>query len=504
MSEVLHYKILLIDDRSENLLALSAILKRAGYSSDQAISGIEGLQLLLKNEYGLIILDVQMPDMNGFEVAELIKGNSRTQDIPIIFLSANALEKSYYRKGHELGALDYLTKPVDETLLLLKVKNFLQLHHAAILLEQSNRDFEKKALNAEISYQDLYFSLVQDIILINEKGVVVNVNRAGQLAFGIHAKELLGKHFTKSQFLINIFHKLCGDSDFQCLFEQPMERKRVEFVVTKAGWNDFYGEAHSTVVSTDGKLHIQICITDITSTKISEVKLAREVLATKKYQSMLLSSQINPHFMFNALNSVQYFILMKEDVELALNFIADFSHLMRSTLTNSRTEFIRISDELRFLELYMELEHKRFDQKFVYSIEMGEGVNPEDLFIPPMLIQPYLENAVIHGIANNATDGKISIRIVKIDNHLECIIKDNGIGREKGKELRNLRAGNKKHLSMGMNITETRIHLLNELYGDAFVVVVKDLKDKFGSAKGTQVTISLPLFTEEIIFDIEG
>jgi DNA-binding response OmpR family regulator len=197
MSEVLHYKILLIDDRSENLLALSAILKRAGYSSDQAISGIEGLQLLLKNEYGLIILDVQMPDMNGFEVAELIKGNSRTKDIPIIFLSANALEKSYYRKGHELGALDYLTKPVDETLLLLKVKNFLQLHHAAILLEQSNRDFEKKALNAEISYQDLYFSLVQDIILINESGVVVNVNRAGQLAFGIHAKELLGKALYK-------------------------------------------------------------------------------------------------------------------------------------------------------------------------------------------------------------------------------------------------------------------------------------------------------------------
>ncbi len=504
MDELFQYKILLIDDRQENLLALAAILKNSGFVSDQASSGIEGLQLLLKNNYGLIILDVQMPDMNGFEVAELIKGNSRTKDIPIIFLSANAVEKSFYHKGHELGALDYLTKPVDETLLLLKVKNFLQLHHATNLLEKSNRDFEKKALDAEISYQDLYFSLVQDVILINEAGVVVNINRSGMLAVGVHAKELLNKHFTKSQFLTDIIHKLCSDSDFQSLFDRPLINSSVEFVVSKSNRDDFYGEVSASLVSTEGSEHIQLSIADITKSKIAEFNLAREALATKKYQSMLLSSQINPHFMFNALNSVQYFILMKEDVELALNFIADFSHLMRSTLTNSRTEFIRISDELRFLELYLSLEHKRFDQKFEYSFEVGQGVNPEDFFIPPMLIQPYLENSVIHGIANHVTEGKISIQILKIDNHLECVIRDNGIGREKGKELRNLRTGNKKHQSMGMNITETRIHLLNELYGDSFVVMVKDLKDKFGKAKGTQVTITLPLFTEEIIFDIEG
>src|SRR5688572_14200503 len=113
------YKILLIDDRYENLLGLSAVLNRSGYVTDSALSGKEGLELLLKNKYGLIILDVQMPEMNGFEVAELIKGNSKTKNIPIIFLSANAVERDFFRKGHEVGALDYLTKPVDETLLLL-------------------------------------------------------------------------------------------------------------------------------------------------------------------------------------------------------------------------------------------------------------------------------------------------------------------------------------------------------------------------------------------------
>lgn len=497
-----YYKILLIDDRKENLLALSAILSMAGYSSDQASSGVEGLQLLLKNSYGLIILDVQMPDMNGFEVAELIKGNSRTKEIPIIFLSANALEKSYYRKGHELGALDYLTKPVDETLLLLKVKNFLRLHHATLMLEQSNREFEKKALNAEISYQDLYFSLPQDIILINADGVVVNINRSGVLCCGFHAKEFLDKHFTKSQFLTDLIHKLCSEADFHCLFEKKLIKDTVEFEIAKSNGGTFYGEVCVSVVSTDGRLHIQLCITDITAAKIAELKLKRETLETKKYQSMLLSSQINPHFMFNALNSVQYFILMKNDVELALNFIADFSQLMRSTLTNSRSEFIRVSDELKFLELYLDLERKRFEHKFQYSIEIGEGVSPEEMFIPPMLIQPYLENAVIHGIANTQNDNRIILRLVKIGDHIECSIKDNGIGREKGRELKNLRSGGKSgHLSMGMNITETRIKILNELYHDSFVVSVKDLKDKFGLAKGTQVTILLPIITDEMVFD---
>lgn len=504
MEEFENYKILLIDDRRENLISLAAILTGSGYQSDSAISGREGLELLLKNSYGLIILDVQMPEMNGFEVAELIKGNSKTKGIPIIFLSANALESDFFRQGLEVGGLDYLTKPVDESLLLLKVKNFLRMHHATVQLEIANRELEKKAINAEISYQDLYCSLPQDVILINAKGIVVNVNRTGQLSCGVHPKEILNRHFTKSAFLVKIVRELVDDADLQTILDQPESKHRAEFKLEPQGKQVFYGEALVCVVLTDGNLHVQISISDITSSKISEAHLEHEARTTKKYQSMLLSSQINPHFMFNALNSVQYFILMKENVELALNFIADFSLLMRSTLTNSRSEFIRISEELTFLELYLALEHKRFDQKFIYSVEIGEDVNPEELFIPPMLIQPYLENAVIHGIANHQTGSEILIRVMKIDGKVECTIKDNGIGREKAKELSNLRSGNKKHQSMGMNITETRIKLLNELYNDSFVVQVKDLKNKFDEPIGTQVKITLPALTDEVIFDIEG
>jgi len=501
MSKIDQYKILLIDDREENLFALSAVLKKAGYESDSALKGSEGLYLLLKNQYGLIILDVQMPEMNGFEVAELIKGNSKTKAIPIIFLSANAVDKDFFRKGHEVGALDYLTKPVDETLLLLKVRNFLQLHHSTVLLDKANKELEKKAIRAEISYQDLYYSLNQDVFLINCKGIIVNINRTGILSSGIHSKELINHHYTKSTFLKEIIGRHNSEDDLDEFFEQSGRKIREEFEIQK-GSTQFFGEALICFVLIDGEFHVQVCVHDITASKKAEAGLAREVRMTKKYQSMLLSSQINPHFTFNALNSVQYFILLKEDVESALNFVADFSHLMRNTLTNSRSEFIRISDEIIFLNLYLKLEQKRFDQKFSFTITIGEGLVAEDLYIPPMLIQPYLENAVIHGLANNKKDSKVQIQFLKKGDLISCIIKDNGIGRDKAMQLKNLRSGDIKHQSMGMNITETRIKILNELYSDSFVVNVKDLKTKYDESKGTQVEIKLPVLTAESVFDM--
>lgn len=120
--------ILIVDDQRENILPLQKILAIHGLESDSAQSGEEALIKILKTEYSLIILDVQMPGMDGFEVMEIMAGSSRTKDIPVIFLSAISKEKKYINKGYETGAVDYITKPVDPDLLILKVKTFLKLH----------------------------------------------------------------------------------------------------------------------------------------------------------------------------------------------------------------------------------------------------------------------------------------------------------------------------------------------------------------------------------------
>lgn len=120
--------ILIVDDQRENILPLQKILQLHGLESDAALSGEEALIKILKSPYSLVILDVQMPGMDGFEVMEMMAGSSRTKDIPVIFLSAISKEKKYISKGFETGAVDYITKPVDPDLLIMKVKTFLKLH----------------------------------------------------------------------------------------------------------------------------------------------------------------------------------------------------------------------------------------------------------------------------------------------------------------------------------------------------------------------------------------
>ncbi|MFT6138314.1 MAG: signal transduction histidine kinase [Salibacteraceae bacterium] len=146
MNEIYNHKILIVDDLKANLFALSALLKNAKFDCDSALSGNEALKLLLKNDYGLIILDVQMPDMSGFDLAELIKGNSKTEDTPIIFLSAIAIQRGFFTQGYKLGALDYLTKPVNEGHFMLKVTNFMELYCSRLKLKES---LEKEKMMSE-------------------------------------------------------------------------------------------------------------------------------------------------------------------------------------------------------------------------------------------------------------------------------------------------------------------------------------------------------------------
>src|ERR1700744_4219022 len=140
--------ILLVDDKSENLIALQKTLETRGFVIDTALSGEEALKKVLKNTYELIILDVQMPGMDGFEVAEAISGYSKASDIPIIFLSAANTDKKFITKGYTSGGMDYITKPIDPDILLLKVKTFYRLY-------EQNRELNRihASLRSEIEFR---------------------------------------------------------------------------------------------------------------------------------------------------------------------------------------------------------------------------------------------------------------------------------------------------------------------------------------------------------------
>ncbi len=202
-----------------------------------------------------------------------------------------------------------------------------------------------------------------------------------------------------------------------------------------------------------------------------------------------LRAQMNPHFIFNCLNSIDYYIL-KNDTDTASDYLNRFSRLIRLILQNSRSEYVNLKDELESLKLYIEMESLRFEQQFDYEVKVGRGLRMEEVEIPPMLLQPYVENAIWHGLMQKEGKGRLDLIITQQNGHLNCIIEDNGIGREAAKKLRSKTATRRK--SMGMRITQDRISMINRLYKTNASVEVTDLKDEQGNAQGTRVELNIP------------
>lgn len=207
-----------------------------------------------------------------------------------------------------------------------------------------------------------------------------------------------------------------------------------------------------------------------------------------------LRAQMNPHFLFNVLNSIKYFIV-QNDSKTASKFLTKFARLIRMILNNSKSSMITLHEELSALKLYIEMENFRFSNKFEYQINVSKKVDTNLVTIPPMILQPYVENAIWHGLMHKKDEiGKLEINIQPTQNYdgLHFIIEDNGIGRDKAQEIKTRRAV--KHKSVGMQITKNRIDIANQLFDTDTSVQVIDLKDEItGAAKGTRVVVHLPL-----------
>lgn len=208
-------------------------------------------------------------------------------------------------------------------------------------------------------------------------------------------------------------------------------------------------------------------------------KVSNRLLALKS-----LRSQMNPHFIFNALNSVNSFI-SANDTREANKYLTDFSRLMRIVMENSQKEFVPFDEEMEVLALYLKLEHYRFQDQFQYQLEIGEELKSQELRIPPMLAQPYIENAIWHGLRYKELEGHLQVIIGLEGDHVMLIVRDDGIGRKRSQELKT--ANQLKNGSTGMKNTKDRIELLNKTYRSQIEVEIGDLEP------GTEVNIRIPL-----------
>ncbi len=207
-----------------------------------------------------------------------------------------------------------------------------------------------------------------------------------------------------------------------------------------------------------------------------------------EYQMKALTSQMNPHFIFNAINSIQNFIL-QNDGDIAYDYLEKFSRLIRTILNNSEKKEVTLQDELNAMELYIELEQLRFDNSFDYKCKVDERINANEILIPTLVIQPYIENAIWHGLMPLDEKGSISLLVTKQEHKLKIVLTDNGIGR-KASNMITKKIKSKNHISMGTDLTSSRIKLFGDDVTNSIRII--DNYNNLNESTGTTVEILLP------------
>ncbi|MBI2259448.1 MAG: histidine kinase [Flavobacteriia bacterium] len=217
---------------------------------------------------------------------------------------------------------------------------------------------------------------------------------------------------------------------------------------------------------------------------LQRLKSQRYIRNIQESEMKTLRSQMNPHFMFNTLNAINNFIV-KNNTDSASDYLSMFSKLMRNILENSKQDFIPLKTELQTLKMYLKLEQVRLNNSFDFEITIDEEIDEENFSIPPLIIQPYCENAIWHGLRNKGTYGLLKVEIKSNkNNQFQIVIEDDGIGRV---ESAKLKKNETEHKSYGMQITEQRLQLINPQNS----VNIIDLYYENGKTKGTRIIINL-------------
>lgn len=207
--------------------------------------------------------------------------------------------------------------------------------------------------------------------------------------------------------------------------------------------------------------------------------------AQMELEQRFLRSQLNPHFISNALVAVQNYLL-KNQSETAVTYLSKFAKLMRETLENSRKEFIPLEDELAMLTNFMDVHKMRLNDSFEYEVHMSDQIDPETDTIPPMFVQPFVENAIEHGISQNEANGRIDLYFEKEAEYISIVIKDNGGGYAASN------TSTKAHVSLSTTIIRERMDVFNKTLKRKIQLVLADVKGKDGSTLGAQVELKVP------------
>lgn len=405
-----------------------------------------------------------------------------------LILAYNGLAKVHYHMGSfdqsiysskmTLGLIDD-SKSQDEAALVyntlglsyMGIHNYKLAEHYLLLSHSTLSKISRNALAWKQSHEALY-RLYETIG--NHKKALHHFKNFAKLNDSIYGGE--------------INEKILQLEVDRSLNEKQMELNNLELQRMRQQMR-YERKIKNIIAITSSLLVLLLFVILVFFTRNRHLKMKGELsLAKNKLES--LRSQMNPHFIFNAINGIQNLILKADKYE-AYEQLTKFSMIMRLILKNAPDTFINFEEEVDIIKTYVGLEKVRFRDKFEFNLQISEGLLEEKIKVPSMLIQPVVENAIIHGLSNKDGKGMLKIELKKEDKIVLCIVEDNGIGR---KEAQNIKKENKgSHLSISSENSEQRVAILNKLgYFDASIMY-HDVLDDLGESNGTKAIIQLPI-----------
>jgi ligand-binding sensor domain-containing protein/putative methionine-R-sulfoxide reductase with GAF domain/anti-sigma regulatory factor (Ser/Thr protein kinase) len=326
------------------------------------------------------------------------------------------------------------------------------------------------------------FTISQPIEIPVGKGIVGSVAMTGK-------PELIGNTELDTRYIVD-------DAKRYSELAVPViaDHKVIGVIDSEHSRKNFFTQKHLNILTTIALL----CGNQIQRAKAEDEKQKAKIETLENKQKVTesrlqsLRLQMNPHFLFNALNSIQQMILANEEL-VATRFLSRFSKLLRTILIHSDKETVTLKEELEILNLYIELEARRFKDSFHYTIECDEEIDEDEIKIPTLLIQPFVENAIWHGLMHKEGDRKLRLRFFETDNFLHCVIEDNGIGRKGSEEAKRANGQNSGHISKGIQVSLERLKTIHNKNGNEGSLNITDLYDENGQAAGTRVEINFPV-----------
>jgi tetratricopeptide (TPR) repeat protein len=306
-----------------------------------------------------------------------------------------------------------------------------------------------------------------------------------QLLHNIALDEYILYHQTLDK--LNNFEQIAAIEEIKDRYESEKKEQQIDVLSQEKAMGQLKLSQSRIIVFALGGLFLLAFIVAILIIRMIRVRSEQKSVVI---QQKLLRSQMNPHFLYNSLASIQKYIIT-EDPDNASIYLSRFSKLVRNILDSSVEEFVRLEQEVNTIKYYLELQKVRYIEKMDFAIDVDDHLDIENIQVPPMLAQPFIENAIEHGIKHKQDKGLVSVRIKGNNNRVIFEVEDDGVGREKAQEI--LHQQKHQHKSMATSITQERINILNKKSRQKITLKIEDLKDSNMRTVGTRVRFEIPI-----------